>query len=56
MSSTVDLVEKKRVLLESKYTGNGLNKTTHEIRKNEMGAHLHKLKLILSLAILILIV
>ena len=46
MSSTIDLVEKKRVLLESIDTGNGPNKITDEIRKNEMGADLHKLKVI----------
>ena len=46
MSSAVKLVEKKRVLLESIDTGNGPNKTIDEIRKTEMGADLHKLKLI----------
>ena len=46
MSSTVDLVEKNKVLLESVDTGNGPNKTFDESRKNEMGADLHKLKLI----------
>ena len=59
MSSTIDLVEKKRVLLESIDTGNGPNKIIDE-RKNEMDADLHKLKVIseallnnLSLAIII---
>ena len=42
MSSTVDLVEKKRILLESIDTSNSPNKTIDEIRKNEMGADLHK--------------
>ena len=46
MSSTVDLVEKKRILLESIDTANSPDKTIDEIRKNEMGADLHKLKLI----------
>ena len=46
MSSAVDLVEKNKVLLESIDTGNGPNKTINEIRENEMGANLHKLKLI----------
>ena len=46
MSGAVKLVEKKRVLLESIDTGNGPNKTIDEIRKTEMGADLHKLKLI----------
>ena len=46
MSRTVDLVEKKRVLLESIDTGNDPNKTIDKIRKNEMDADLHKLKLI----------
>ena len=48
MLSTVELVEKKRVLLESIDTGNDHdpNKTIDEIRKNEMGADLHKLKII----------
>ena len=45
MSSTIDLVEKKRVLLESIDTGNGPNRIIDE-RKNEMGADLHKLKVI----------
>ena len=45
MSSTIDLVEKKRVLLESIDTGNGPNKIIDE-RKNEMDADLHKLKVI----------
>ena len=34
------------MLLESIVTGNGPNKTTDEIRKNEMGADLQTLKLI----------
>ena len=42
MSSTVDLVEKKEVFLESIDTCNGPNKTIDEIRKNETGADLHK--------------
>ena len=42
MSSTVDLVEKTKVFLESIDTCNGPNKTIDEIRKNEMGADLHK--------------
>ena len=46
MSSTVDLVEKKRILFESIDTANSPNKTIAEIRKNEMDADLHKLKLI----------
>ena len=46
MSSTVDLVEKSKVLLESIDMGNGPNKTIDKIRKNEMGSDLHKLKLI----------
>ena len=45
-SSTVKLVEKNKMLLESIVTGNGPNKTTDEIRKNEMGADLQTLKLI----------
>ena len=46
MSSTVDLVEKNKVLLELIDTGNAPNKIIDEIRKNKMGADLHKLKLI----------
>ena len=45
MSSTVYL-EKKKFLLESVDTGNRTSKTTDEIKKNEMSADLHKLKLI----------
>ena len=41
MSSTVNLVEKKRVLLESIDTSKGPNKTIDEISKNEMGGDLH---------------
>ena len=46
MSSTVDLVKKKRVLIESIDTGNAPNKTIDEIRKNETGAFLHTERLI----------
>ena len=45
MASTVYL-EKKKFLLESVDTGNRPSKTTDEIKKNEMSADLHKLKLI----------
>ena len=41
MSSTVNLVEKERVLLESIDTGKGPNKAIDEISKNEMGGDLH---------------
>ena len=34
MSSTVDLVEEKKVLFKSIDTGNGPNKTIDEIRNN----------------------
>ena len=46
MSSKVDLLEKKKVLVESIDTGNGTNKTIDEIKKNEISPDLHKLKLI----------
>ena len=42
MSSTVDLVEKTKVFLESIDTCNRPSKTIDEIRENEMGADLHK--------------
>ena len=46
MSNTVDLIQKNKVLLESIDMGNSPNKTIDVSRKNEMGADLHKLKLI----------
>ena len=44
MSSTVDLKEKKRVFLESIDTSNGPNTTRGEIKKNQIGSDLLKLK------------
>lgn len=46
MSSKVDLVEEKKSFVRINRRGNGPNKTIHKITKNEMGADIHKLKLI----------